>query len=747
MTRRLAWLLVTIGTSPVAFAQWPTMDQAAPTQVGGSEDAALIVAIGRYGELDPIEGADDNANAWYDYFHRTRGIPTERLRMLRDRDARDHQIREKASEIGRLVGRRGTVWFVFIGHGAPGPPTPTGEREGLLVGYDASPAADLSPRSVQLPDLLKRLGARGRPVVAVVDACFSGRTARGAIAKNLQPAILAKSVRGLDARSSATVLSAGGSDQYAGPLPGGARPAFSYLVLGALRGWGRSVPGDVSPKDAVAYARRILEPLLKTRRQTPEVYGRHAARALTRVNRPERGPDPATLAKQLAGGTDWRASPGVEEVIVSFRSTPSGSTVTVDGRSLCNTPCKRQLPVGARTVSMAMPRHLQKSEIVTLTRGLELDWTLTPDFGTVRLTVTPPTVALSLDGRPLASPGARPLELAPGTHRLAVADPCFVPTKRAIEVVRGEQVSVELAPDPRLAGLKLSARDPSGNYVEASVLLDGKRIGQTPGTFTVPLCARELVVRHPGYADVVWPLRLAERQTADVIVDLRRAEAPKPVVPKAPPAPPGYAQVPPATGRLWVARTEVTQAQWQAVTQGLPSWFHGCPECPVEQISIYDAMSYANRLSAREGLTPCYTMRNCQGQAGYGMRCGAVFVDHRTCTGYRLLEPSEWAAAARATSPGAAPDDLDDSVWYEDNTSDRTRPVDGKDANAWGLYDMPGNVREWVYDSATARIGTMGCSWMDIDEQCRFSSFVRTNGDERNPSIGFRLARNAPRTP
>jgi hypothetical protein len=263
-----------------AGAQWPSL--AEPGPVGGGEaDAALVIGIGDYWAVPDVPGAADNARDWYTWFTEARATPADRVRLLVDAEATRESVLDA---LGRLTpGPGGTRWVVFVGHGAPA----RDGRDGLLLGADVRQTADsIEDRSVTRRELLGALG--GGPAVVILDACFSGRDPTGAaLVPGLQPLIPTWAT---DAGPQ-TVLSAGGPDQFAGPLPGAARPAFSYLVLGALQGWGDADrDGAVTASEAVAYAGEALRATVVDRAQDPQRTGEDRVLApVGRARAPELG--------------------------------------------------------------------------------------------------------------------------------------------------------------------------------------------------------------------------------------------------------------------------------------------------------------------------------------------------------------------------------------------------------------------------------------------------------------------------
>ena len=205
-------------------------------------------------------------------------------------------------------------------------------------------------------------------------------------------------------------------------------------------------------------------------------------------------------------------------------------------------------------------------------------------------------------------------------------------------------------------------------------------------------------------------------------------------------------------------RTEVTQAQHDKLVRPNPSHFKG-PNSPVEMISWAEAALYCNLRSRAEGLEPCYDEQTA--------KCNFE------ANGYRLPTEAEWEYACRAGSQseygfGSDPRSLKDHAWYAENSAKKTHAVAEKRPNAWGLFDMHGNVAEWCndvygpdyYKSSPAenprgpddgeRYVLRGGAWNCRERLCRSSARAGEDPGFQDAcfardAIGFRCVRRVPK--
>ncbi len=186
-----------------------------------------------------------------------------------------------------------------------------------------------------------------------------------------------------------------------------------------------------------------------------------------------------------------------------------------------------------------------------------------------------------------------------------------------------------------------------------------------------------------------------------------------------------------------MGKTEVTQGQWRSVMGDNPSHFSSCgDDCPVEMVSWNEVKTFIQRLNAKTGKS------------------------------YRLPSEAEWEYACRAggTHTYCGSENVDSVAWwqYSSDTGKKTHAVAGKQANAWGLYDMSGNVWEWTEDCLNANYSgapsdgsawtsgncgqrvVRGGSWYYLPSYSRSASRDGDIATVRSYVNGFRLARMLP---
>ena len=146
----------------------------------------------------------------------------------------------------------------------------------------------------------------------------------------------------------------------------------------------------------------------------------------------------------------------------------------------------------------------------------------------------------------------------------------------------------------------------------------------------------------------------------------------------------------------------------RSIEESRGRWHEDSPSNSAQDyVSWYDAVAYLNWMSERDALSPCYRLVGCWGdwtpRCYTYLGCGGDYSCERVgwidgCVGYRLPTEAEWEYAVRAGTTGARfGDALAYIAWYSENSS-HPQVVGQLESNEWGLYDMLGNVSEWVWD-------------------------------------------------
>jgi len=376
-------------------------------------------------------------------------------------------------------------------------------------------------------------------------------------------------------------------------------------------------------------------------------------------------------------------------------------------------------------------------------------------------------VRFTVDDRVVALEGGELRDLEPGIRRVLVNHEDYETGSGSVEVTDGGVATWAVALVPKPGRLSLSSTPPGatvrglGDAMKDVSFTDSQNNERlTPFEAMLPPGDYTLSFSLAGHQSATRTVKVAANRTQALSVPLTKQRGPKPgQVWKIPelglellPIEPGNFVMGSKTGEAdekpltavqisrpyWLGKYEVTQREWAALMKGNPSHFKETGQlAPVEQVSWDDAMEYCRRLTEREQV------------AG------------RLLEGYIYTLPTEaqWEYACRAgtTKDFAGTEKLEDMGWYERNSGGKTQGVGQKQANAWGLHDMHGNVWEWCRDGyadklpggsvidpkgAKASVNNVfrGGSWKNAAINCRASDRCWLTPEYSSDYLGFRVA-------
>ncbi len=439
------------------------------------------------------------------------------------------------------------------------------------------------------------------------------------------------------------------------------------------------------------------------------------------------------ISVMMQRGKTLKLAINLEEItgLLNIRTTPGGADIQINGDLVGQSPLALKRGGGSYRIEVVHGDFQPITENVVITNAetvIERDYRLALKNATLHITVSPAGGKLLLNGK-VVQPGSLALK-AGVDHSLIYRKAGYFSQRRTISLAAGVEQN---------ASFNLKAEFGKVGFYStpnATVRLDGRDVGQTPLVLTLPALPHRLELYKKGYRSIKQTVTPSSKSAQQIRVRLltkqqaRLAEAPKRYknsagielkqfrpggvfVMGAPRHEKGqraneFLRTVKLTMPFYVATHEVSRAQYRLFRQ-----VQGAGNEPVTSISWIDAALYCNWLSRKEKLTPFYNIR-----------AGQLYGSNISSDGYRLPSEAEWEWLARKagkskqtrfvwgdattipTNSGNIADEFAKGKTsnYVPNYSDGyagVAPVGSYPPESTGLYDLTGNVSEWVHDVYT----------------------------------------------
>lgn len=445
--------------------------------------------------------------------------------------------------------------------------------------------------------------------------------------------------------------------------------------------------------------------------------------------------EPFHVAFDLARGQSVERDLDLVQVLgtLGVEASPAQALVSIGGDAPMPGPISKTLAGGSYKVTVTLDGYTPVSEVIEVTRqkrDVIRSYKLNVLQSYALISVSPKGGRLSVNGKPVKAGVKLPIS-ASKSHFLRYEKPGYFSQESKISASPGETKEVSFALKIEIGEVNV-ASSPS-----AAVYVNGQPMGNTPLKMRLPAIVQTLELKRSGFRSVTRDLKPSGKIPVNFNVSLkteknaRQSEAknsyktsagqkmrlfrPGPVTLGAPRHEKGqraneFVRNVHLTRHFYVSETEITQSQFAAFKSGAGSV---SKTLPISGISWRDAASYCNWLSVREGLTPFYKIVR-----------GAYKGFNEEANGYRLPSEAEWEWLARKAGrrsqtqftwgnqtviPAGSGNIADEAAngttrFYVPNYVDgfaTVSPVGSFSRDKAGLYDLFGNLSEWVHDFYT----------------------------------------------